>query len=224
MNLQDLMQGAEVWRGNGFLPPAGGATASGFAALDALLPGGGWPAAALTEILLPRAGIGELSLMMPALAALSRGDRWLAFVAPPYIPYAPALAAAGVDLSRVLMIHPRSRGDALWALEQTLRAGTCGAVLAWPALADTTVLRRLQRAAEIGDCLGVVFRSALHAVAASPAALRLRLVPEETGLGVEILKRRGGWPAGPVRLEMDRAVAVSAPAGSGARRLHARRP
>lgn len=224
MNLQDLMQGAEVWRGNGLSSPVAGGTPSGFAALDALLPGGGWPAAALTEILLPRAGIGELRLLMPALAAMSRGDRWLAFIAPPYIPYAPALAAAGIDVSRVLMIHPRERRDGLWAVEQTLRAGTCGAVLAWPATADVALLRRLQRAAEIGECSGFVFRPQQLAITASPAALRLALTPEETGLSVEILKRRGGWPAGPVRLEMDRAVALCPPAGTGARRLHARRP
>jgi protein ImuA len=49
--------------------------ASGHAALDAQLPGGGWPVGALTELLLPHPGVGELRLLAPALAALQRQQR-----------------------------------------------------------------------------------------------------------------------------------------------------
>lgn len=49
------------------------AWATGFAALDAVLPGGGWPAGALTELLLPHPGVGEWRLLAPVLAAVQRG-------------------------------------------------------------------------------------------------------------------------------------------------------
>ena len=57
------------------------------------MPGGGWPTGARTEILSGRAGIGELQLVLPALAALSWAGKRVVWLAPPHLPYAPALAA-----------------------------------------------------------------------------------------------------------------------------------
>jgi hypothetical protein len=201
MNLDHLLQRADIWRGDQ-LTATGRTVASGYSELDELLPGGGWPQGALTEILMPRQGIGALRLLMPALAQLSHGERWVCWVAPPHVPYAPALVAAGVDLSRVLLVHPRARQDGLWAVEQSLRSGRCGAVLAWPTLDDSRVMRRLQLAAEAGDALGFLFRSQRFVQRPSPAALRIQLDTCVDGnLSVSILKRRGGWAAGPLHLD-----------------------
>ena len=201
MNLDTLLQRPDVWRG-GQVSAAVKAVPSGFAELDAQLPGGGWPQGALTELIMPRQGIGALRLLMPALAQLSQDDRWICWVAPPHIPYAPALVSAGIDLSRVLLVHPKARQDGLWALEQSLRSGNCSAVLAWPTLEDNVILRRLQLAAEAGDALGFLFRSQHYVQRPSPAALRLQLEPEIGGsLSVSILKRRGGRAAGTVYLD-----------------------
>lgn len=221
MSLQQVLNRPDVWRG-GHAPPVK-AVPSGYGALDALLPGGGWPCAALTEILAPGGeGLGELRLLAPALARLSRGDRWIAFIAPPYIPFAPAFTAAGVELSRLLLVHPKTRAEHLWAVETALRAGACAAVLAWPEGLGADSLRRWQLAAEAGESWGVLF--ARRAVQGSPAALRLALAPAGAGaVDVQILKRRGGWPAGPLRLETDHALAVRASAGPAARDLQPRR-
>ncbi len=201
MSLDQLLQRADIWRG-GRLTTAVRAVSSGYSELDGLLPGGGWPQGALTEILMPRQGIGALRLLMPALAQLSHDDRWICWVAPPHIPYAPALVAAGVDLSRVLLVHPKAQQDGLWAVEQSLRSGNCGAVLAWPVLDDTSVMRRLQLAAEAGDALGFLFRPQRFVKRSSPAALRIQLDTHINGnLSVSVLKRRGGWAAGPVHLD-----------------------
>jgi len=203
MSLEHLLQRADIWRG-GQLSVAAGAAAvpTGYSELDGLLPGGGWQQGALTEILMLRQGIGALRLLMPALARLSHDDRWICWVAPPHIPYAPALVSAGVDLSRVLLVHPRAQQDGLWAVEQSLRSGTCGAVLAWPTLDDTGMMRRLQLAAEAGNALGFLFRSQRLVRRPSPAALRIQLDTHSDGkLSVSILKRRGGWAAGPVYLD-----------------------
>lgn len=187
------------------------ATPTGFARLDKYLPGGGWPADGITELLHDQQGIGELRLLAPALARLSREQsRWLLWVAPPHVPYAPALANAGIDLSRVLVVTPKKQPDVLWTLEKALASNSCSMVLAWPGDIRGKEIRRLQVASREGHSLGVLFRPG-HAVnQASPAELRIRLygcVPsaltEHSGLQLHILKRRGGWPTGTFVIEFD---------------------
>lgn len=204
MNLEDVLHRADVWRGGLALPQA--AVASGYPSLDAELAGGGWPLGALSEILTERAGARELTLLMPALARLTREGRWLAFIAPPYLPYAPALARAGIDLAKMLLVRPQDSGEALWAAEQALRTGACGAVLLWVEHLDGKRLRRLQLAAEHGGSLGFLFRSLNHTKESSPAALRLCLKVaggRARRVEVSILKRRGGWPVGPIVVEIN---------------------
>lgn len=212
MNLHEIMQRAPVWRGSAASAFAAETLPTGHAALDVLL-GGGWPQAALSEILFAHEGIGELRLLLPALTRVTRQKRWIAFVAPPYIPYAPALAHAGLDLSHVLLVRPPARRDALWAVEQALRAGTCGVVLAWLAHADFDTLRRLQLAAEAGNSWGVLFRPLTAAQQPSPAALRMRLEPLSASgrtLAVQVLKRRGGSSSTRLILDVDHVVACPA--------------
>lgn len=204
-SLESVLQHPGIWRGNQRAQMAEDALPTGYAALDELLPGGGWPRGALTEVLLSRQGIGELRLLMPALARLSEGDGWLAWVAPPYVPYAAALAAVGVNLERLVVAKPQSEADAWWTAEQALRSGACGALLAWLRAADERRMRRLQLAAETGHTWGVLFRHARAAQDRSPAALRLLLEPSTNGLAVTILKRRGGPVSKPVFVAMPQA-------------------
>jgi hypothetical protein len=189
--LQSLLQNPAIWRGDEQARIALPSIPTGFPELDGELPGGGWPRGVVSELLTERRGIGELSLLMPALAQLSRQDGWLMLIAPPWIPYAPALAAHGIRLSRVIVVNTTSDKDTLWAAEQSLRAGNCPAVLAWPTSVNEHVLRRLQLAAEEGGSFGVVFGEAVRAAQPSPAPLRLRLGVHQDRLSVKILKRRG---------------------------------
>jgi cell division inhibitor SulA/protein ImuA len=165
---------------------------SGFPELDASLPGGGWPIGAIAELMSDAQGIGELSLLLPALSRLARAGRYIAWIAPPYLPYAPALAQHGLPLERVLLIQSRSLAQSLWAAEQALRCPAIGAVLGWPACIVDRNVRRLQLAAETGGSLGILYRPPAAALEASPAALRLRLHPAPDGIAVEIQKSRGG--------------------------------
>ena len=192
--VETLLEHPQLWRGQRQLWQNASGIASGHATLDERLPGGGWPLGALTEVLLPRPGIGELQLFLPAmLRMLEQEKRWIALIAPPYIPYAPAWQASGIDLSRLLWIRPRSAKEQLWAMEQALRAGTCGAVLCWPdASIQFRELRRLQLAAETDNCMGILFNDEEHAGRSTPAALRIRLEPGEHGMDVHLLK--GGKP------------------------------
>ena len=186
---------ARVWRGK-VATVARAVIPTGFRELDQALPGGGWPLGALTEILVDGYGIGELGLLMPALTALTKDDparpkKWVAWVAPPFVPYAPALQQRGVNIDRLLMIHPTSGGKSrLWAIEQAIRSGSSAGVLAWVAAADDVILRRLQLAAEEQGCWVLLFRPASTRSQRSPAALRIHLSQAR----VEILKCWGGRP------------------------------
>ena len=141
----------------------------------------------MTELLLPADGVGELDLLFPALARMTQAGQPVVVIAPPYIPYAPAWQAAGMDMSQVEIVDASPR-DALWAFEQCLRSGACAAVLGWPQRVDTQSLRRLQVAADSGDCLGFALRDRKHVANASPAALRM----EQAGGQWHVRKCRGG--------------------------------
>ncbi len=191
--------------------PAHPAAPSGYAELDASLPGGGWPVGAIAELMPEVTGIGELSLLAPVLSRLARAGRYIAWIAPPHLPYAPALVQWQLPLKRLLIIHTRGAQESLWAAEQTLRCPAFGAVLSWPdEIADKNV-RRLQLAAEAGGSLGILYRPAAAAREHSPAALRLRLRPMADGLAVEIHKCRGGRAGLHLRLSL-RAVPDTSPA------------
>jgi len=196
--LDMLLARQKVWRAGRAPLAATCGEPTGFAALDALLPQAGWPCAAVTELLLSHPGVGELSLLMPTLARLTTQGGTVVLIAPPYLPYAPAWRAAGVDLSRLYLVEADPR-DALWAFEQCLRSAACAAVLGWPMHADVQVLRRLQVAAGSGDCLGFAFRERKHADNPSPAALRLECVRAASGsaggYAWQVRKCRGGYPS-----------------------------
>jgi hypothetical protein len=180
---------------------------TGFAALDAELPGGGWPAASLTELLLAAPGSGELRLLAPLLAQGLEHTGSLLCIAPPFLPYAPALHALGWPLERLLLVWPDSLADAAWAAEQGLRSGACEAVLWWqvgeraPAAALATALRRLHLAAQEGHCPLFALRPVAVRAHSSPAPLRLALEPLAQGqLAVTVFKRRGPAMAMPLLL------------------------
>ena len=208
MAIGDLLRHPDVWRADEIGSPAQAvaATPSGFDVLDAHLPGNGWPQAGLIELMLTAAGIGELKLLAPALRALSRSARWIAWINPPFIPYAPALTALDIDIGKILLVHPRRHEEALWAMEQASKSGTCSAVLGWldERHLTLTATRRLQLAAKQGGTLGCLFRPQAAAAGASMAELRLQLAPGAPGeVGVSILKRRGGWPVPGLNIQVD---------------------
>ncbi len=201
-SLADILADARVWK---LKDTAAASTRAvwptGRSALDARLPGGGWPTASLVEVLLDAAGLGEIQLFLPALVESQRrtdGEApWLVWIAPPHEPFAPALAQQGIELGRLLVVRPATATEALWAAEQTLSSGVCAAVLLWLKGTDDRWLRRLKLAAEAGGALGVLFRPERHRFESSPAALRLLLTQGEHAPHLELLKVQGGRP-GPV--------------------------
>ena len=192
--LDSLVRERRVWRGQpAALPPSTQPT--GFAALDAVLPTGGWPEASLSEILLPADGVGELQLVLPTLARLTQRQQRVVVITPPYRPHAPAWQAAGVVLCWLSIVET-AYDKIAWTMEQCLRSGACAAVLGWPHGADDRTLRRLQVAADTGQALGFVFRDRAATGNPSPAALRLEIAVAPSHIKVH--KCRGGHPPAPI--------------------------
>ncbi len=227
-SLATLLQHPAIRLGSGVALRAHPTQSSGFPQLDAVLPHGGWPLGAVSELLLPQPGSGELTLLLPLLASLTGQGRRVYLLQPPALPYAPAWAAAGVNLQQVYWLALHDERQGLWSGEQILREPG-NAWLGWFDKAPTDKsCRRLQLAAEQGGGLGLLLRQAQPAGGGTPFGLRLALTPAPSGVRVRILKRRGpplespilinrpaeavkqGWqPAGAVS-PADRAATVPA--------------
>lgn len=177
---------------------------SGHAALDAQLADGGWPRAALSELLSPVFGIGELPLLLPALATLARDGGRIVLLTPPLLPCLAGWQAAGIAARQLWLLTPPDARSWLWSAEQVLR--TPGhTLLAWPGKHPLGLreLRRLQLAAQAGDGMAVLLRSEHWRSQSSPTALRLLLsAAPQNCLRVEVLKQRGGFGGGTCALPL----------------------
>ena len=200
--LEQVISRSDTWRGSnshfgGHAASANnachtrGGLHTGYSTLNAELQQGGWPLDGTIELLSDGCGLGAMGLFLPAMEQLSAQGRWQVFIAPPYIPYAPLLAARGIDTRQILMVHPRNQKDLLWATEQALRSTTCSAVFSWLGARDYRYgdLRKLQLAAASGDTLSVLFRPVEAGRLHAPASLRLHMRAYRR---VHILKQRGG--------------------------------
>ena len=186
---------ALVWRYGKALPATGCGLPTGFAELDRALPQHGWVGAGLNELLGNEQGIGEFSLLLPALRATCGEGRGVLLANPPFLPYAPALAQAGIMFAHLIVIRNARSDQLYWAAEQALRSKACGAVVLWSDEAarplPDLLLRRLQVAAANGGCAGFLFRPRRAAEHASPAALRIVHAPRHGALEITLHKGRG---------------------------------
>lgn len=205
-----------LWLGHQLGRHAEAPVPSGFLPLDAQLPGGGWPRRALTELLLPHPGVGEIRLLARSLVATQTQGRLVMLFDPPAELSAQALAGLGFDVEELLIINTRSRlipgTDSLWALEQALKSGHVGAVLAWlPPRLRPERLRRLQLAAHAHDGPAFVLRemAAMQRPTAAPLRLGLRANGADR-LAVRVLKRRGPTLAAPLQLALPPVLNESA--------------
>ncbi|CAN7698200.1 translesion DNA synthesis-associated protein ImuA [Paraburkholderia sp. DD10] len=189
-----------LWRASQLARSRGHIVDTGYPALSAELPGGGWPVGALVDLLVQQAGVGEMRLLRPALSEMEK--RPIAMVQPPHVPNGLGLEYIGLSSEQLMVVQAPKTADALWAAEQILRAGSCGALLFWAQHVQTSSLRRLHLAAQSSETLFFMIRPLASAQDASPAVLRLALRPERDGLTVDITKRRGPARAEPLSIPL----------------------
>ena len=232
---QLLESNRNLWRGRDHKGESSDTIATGFAELDTMLPAGGWPMQGLIEMVSERWGVGELQLFLPLMRHLIARGSWVLWIAPPYSPYAPGLAQAGIDLRRILIVggsnaplkseafygkksapepvssERLSSKEALWSMEKALQTQHCGLVLAWHSQLPQPTLRRLQLAAITGKTLGVVFMSknSEH----SPSSMRLKIKSSESDgaesayAEVGLLKARGSYRQSTARINLGAGTA-----------------
>ena len=235
---QLLESNRNLWRGRDHKGESSDTIATGFAELDTMLPAGGWPMQGLIEMVSERWGVGELQLFLPLMRHLIARGSWVLWIAPPYSPYAPGLAQAGIDLRRILIVggsnaplkseafygkksapepvssERLSSKEALWSMEKALQTQHCGLVLAWHSQLPQPTLRRLQLAAITGKTLGVVFMSknSEH----SPSSMRLKIKSSESDgaesayAEVGLLKARGSYRQSTARINLGAGTAHTA--------------
>ena len=203
-----------LWLGHQLGRQVDAAVVSGYPVLDAELPGGGWPRQCLTELLIPHPGVGELRLIAPALAQ-SQAKVVMLFD-PPMELDAAGLMRFGFDLDQLVVVKTRSRTlpgtDSLWSLEQALKSGHVGAVVAWlPPRLRAERIRRLQLASHNHDGIAFVFRE--MAVADRPSASPLRISLRAGGVDrirVDVLKRRGPPLLEPLHVDLPSVLSAAA--------------
>lgn len=204
MDIDRVMRRNDTWLGRNTQPQQQGLT-TGYRQLDEALYGNGWPTGNTIELLSDGNGLGAMGMFLPAMEQLSAQGRWQAFIAPPFMPYAPLLSARGIDTQQVLLVHPQNKQDLLWSVEQALRSSTCSAVFAWLGNHEYSYseLRKLQLAATGTDVLSVLFRPRQAGQNHAPAPLRLEVSAYRE---LHILKQRGGNQYVDVHLSEDNDV------------------
>jgi len=188
-----------LWCGRSRNTVAGDVMNSGYEELDTVLPTGGWPLGSVIELVVDEWGNGELQVLLPLMRYLSQEKSRVALVAPPYLPYAPALHGAGIALDHLVIVDNKIPArDKWWCAEKMLRHSDCGLVLVWPERRHVRTwasqVRRLQSAATMGNNIGVIFNRGKPAD--TSVALRLKVGYCEKGISVEILKSRFSWQRG----------------------------
>lgn len=190
-----------VWRGSELGSTVSTTQPSGFAELDAQLPGGGWPCQAVTEILQPQPTVAEWRLLGPTIRAVVAKGGQIVLVGPPRTPHLPGLRLAGVDERQLVWIQAETPAERLWAIEQFVRANASGLLLAWVPQARPEQIRRLQVGSQGCDSPIFLCRpiQAEHEPSAAPLRVKLRFVVD-WALQVEIVKRKGPVHEGAVHL------------------------
>lgn len=195
--------GAGLWRASELAHPIAHTLPSGHTALDAELPGGGWPLGQLIDVLQPPFTQAEWRLLLPALRQ-TQAKGPLVLIGAPFLPHLPALAHQGIAAERVFLINASTIEERLWAAEQALRCHELGAMLVWLPHAQPAALRRLQLASRQIEAhthapagvpplpFVVALRPLAYQSQACAAPLRLTLHSQgRNGLDVTLFKRLG---------------------------------
>ena len=206
-HIDELLRGnPNLWRGCDMADQGCHGRSTGFPQLDDILPGRGWPDRGLVEIISSCWGMGELQLLIPLMRSIVEQGKWILWISPPYLLYAPALVQAGINTGQVLVVKlDTSCKDALWSMEKALQTENCGLVLAWQNWLPGKVLRRLQLAAATGDTLGVLFKHRDSKHSQSPVRIHIKgsqLQRDRFSRSeVTVIKARGNF--GPLATHVD---------------------
>ena len=195
------MEGIGGADGSRFLP-------LGVPAVDQALPDGGLPLGCLHEVIGENDPFNSVATGFSAaiLARIAERQGQVIWITRGDDLYAPGIAAYGLKPEWLIVVRARCDADILWAMEESLRCRTLGAVLGEIGDIDMVASRRLQLAAEASGVTGLLLRSADRKLGATASVTRWGLsaapsrpIDGEPGLGLprwrtKLLRCRGGRP------------------------------
>jgi protein ImuA len=183
--------------------------ASGYPTLDRELPGGGWPASILIELLLANPDAGELRLLAPVLKRIVQGGKKLVLLAPSHISFAATCQELGIPSDSIILIEADNPTDRIASVELALKNANFGALLCWLPEAHDDHLRRLQLATADANGLTFLFRPLPAQNQPSPAPLRIICQSLPAGrMSVDIIKRRGPVHVAPIVLSLSPEIMI----------------
>jgi len=153
---------------------------TGCPALDRVLPFEGVRRGSLTEWLSERSGSGAESLALLLTREACRDRGVVVLLDRERQVYPPAVIAGGIDAERLIVVHPETEADELWAADQALRSRAAGAVWLWRERLRQHDFRRLRLAAECGGAVGVLLRPARVLGQATWADVQICVRPLQT--------------------------------------------
>ncbi|MBT0586734.1 translesion DNA synthesis-associated protein ImuA [Alteromonas oceanisediminis] len=164
---------------------------TGIAKLDDALQGG-FPTQGMV-LIRSSMGIGELRLCLPLLQQRQHEQRHVFVIGAPIELNADALAEHGIQAARTYFVQANDQAKQLWACEQCAKSGCCHTVLLWHEGLSVSQAKRLQVAAEQGNCLLIAYQYRGQALPL-PISLSLHISRQTEHLHIHIEKQRGGWP------------------------------
>ena len=121
---------AAVWRAKDVGRASAAAVATGWNALDAQLPGGGWPRRAVTELLATQPAVLEWRLLSPALRRVVAAGEQVVVVGPVRHPHLPGLLHEGFDERQLVWIRADAPSERMWVMPSRWRSRRAFACLA----------------------------------------------------------------------------------------------
>ena len=204
-SLTSILQRPDVWRIGQLAGQVRNSIPTGFTQLDEALPDGGWEHGAMTELLTNEQGIGEFSVLLPAMRHITNAGRYVVMVNPPFIPLPITFQMRGVDLTRQVVVYAKG-ADMMWALEKVTRCTTGGLVVGWlyqtGNFINEKALRRLQHAANAGGTSLFLFRPTSARTNSSPAPTRIVISANRGNTQLAIIKRRAALMTTPISLSL----------------------
>ena len=185
--IQKLIEKQLVWKATEGTKKKEKKIPSGFLNLDEAI--GGWPSSNVIELIHKEEGIGEISILTPLMARLSKTtNSWIVLVNPPYIPYAPSITARDINLSKILVIQSNHHCEMLWAMEQALSAQDCSIVIGWPKQINERTIRKFKAAARQGETIGFYIIDPKQSLVNSSVSHKILVEKKSLDIQISILK------------------------------------
>lgn len=189
-SLEQLLNRADIWRGDVRILAPQIALDTGYPELNAALLNDGWPRRSLVEVCQKGFNPQEWLLLSPALKA---ADGYVVLLNPPVMPFCQALIQAGLDLDQIIIVQVSNKADFLASFVELARSESCAVLLAWQQQHNLsyTELRKCFLATNEGAALCVMFRPEHAQQQSSPASLRLLSEITANDIQLRIFKQKG---------------------------------